>query len=215
MSSREQTRNCQEWVAVLRRMEAIDWDLQVSPGAARLARIVFSYLNRASRKAWPSQGRLALDLGCSERTIRNQLDELEKRGHIRIEAYRGRGLTNLISFLPASKDDLAAVKKRGNRLPPKTPNKQENNCRPTAQKPENPRPENRKLISDRTLLNNFPEVESGPTGGVGKEAGLLWADIGEPQSFEEFEAETIEMLRPGYRRIEVEVDPSQIDLSRI
>ena len=72
------------------------YDQDLSP----LARLLYCCLlsldyadketHRRKRKVWPSQGLLAAMLGCSGRTVRRCIDELEERRYIMTEN-RGRG----------------------------------------------------------------------------------------------------------------------------
>jgi biotin operon repressor len=62
--------------------------------AFRLAVLIGSYLNSTSGDAWPSQARLAADLGLGRRTIQYALDALVAAGYLAVEVSKGRGHTN-------------------------------------------------------------------------------------------------------------------------
>jgi hypothetical protein len=55
----------------------------------RLAYAIIQYTNKNSRKAWPFQETLAADLGVTDRTVRNGIANLVKRGHLTV-TLRGR-----------------------------------------------------------------------------------------------------------------------------
>jgi hypothetical protein len=55
----------------------------------RLAYAITQYIDKFSRKAWPFQETLAADLGVTDRTVRNGIANLVKRGHLTV-TMRGR-----------------------------------------------------------------------------------------------------------------------------
>jgi DNA-binding transcriptional regulator YhcF (GntR family) len=65
-------------------------DRNVPHLAARVAVLISNYLNRTSGDAWPSQGKLAADLGVARRTIQYALDALVGTGHLAVEVSRGK-----------------------------------------------------------------------------------------------------------------------------
>jgi hypothetical protein len=76
--------------------------IQVSPlissGAKSLYLVLLHYFQQ-SDSCFPGQERLALDLGCSSRSVRDYIDELTK---VRLISYRrvGLGRTNIYTLLP-------------------------------------------------------------------------------------------------------------------
>ena len=67
----------------------LDWiervvrDHTVQPSACRVATLIgLYYLNRTSGDAWPSQSKLAADLGVSRSTMQRALNELAGSGHM-------------------------------------------------------------------------------------------------------------------------------------
>jgi len=71
--------------------EQIDTDRETVPGAKpisaldfRLAYRITQYTNKYSRKAWPFQKTLAAELDVTDRTVRNGLANLVKRGHLTV-----------------------------------------------------------------------------------------------------------------------------------
>lgn len=65
------------------------------PGSAlRVALVVADHMNRKTGDAWPGQGRIAELCGLSRTGVRKAISMLEERGHLLVEAGRGRRLTS-------------------------------------------------------------------------------------------------------------------------
>lgn len=80
-------------------LEAATADTALPHLAVRLlARILLRYLNREFGYAWPSVGRLARDLGVSERSIQRCIGVLEDRCYLWVTHGGGSGRTNLFSI---------------------------------------------------------------------------------------------------------------------
>jgi biotin operon repressor len=72
-------------------IDRIVLDRNVPHFACRVAVLISNkYLNRTSGDAWPSQSKLAADLGVCRRTIQYALDTLIETGHIAVQVSRGR-----------------------------------------------------------------------------------------------------------------------------
>lgn len=145
------------------RLEAINLDRDVSATAFRVAFFIATYVNGQSGYAWPSQETIARGLGLCVRSVRNAIAELEGQGHVMVERHKGRGQTNKIAFVPATKADVDKLKKSGTEMPVKqaekrheladqTPDKPAPECRSTKPKTGNSVPKNRHESADRTFL---------------------------------------------------------------
>jgi hypothetical protein len=87
----ENIRTFTGWKLDLQR--AVRADHKVRPGAASLFSALMDHVNIISRKAWPSEGMLALSLGVSTKTIRKYLQELIDAKWIVIDGRSNRGTT--------------------------------------------------------------------------------------------------------------------------
>lgn len=87
----ENTRTFTGWKLDLQR--AVRADHKVRPGAASAFSALMDHVNINSRKAWPSEGMLALSLGVSTKTIRKYLQELTDAKWIVINGRSNRGTT--------------------------------------------------------------------------------------------------------------------------
>ena len=75
-------------------IERILIDQEITHLAFRVAVLISKYLNLTSGDAWPSQPRLAADLGVTTRGIQKALDALVAAGYLAVEVSKGRSLTN-------------------------------------------------------------------------------------------------------------------------
>ena len=75
-------------------LDVVVRDPRVSHLEFRLAYLISGYLNQTTGDAWPSQPRLAKELGVSTRSVQRCLDALVDLGHLRVEVGRGRNRTN-------------------------------------------------------------------------------------------------------------------------
>jgi DNA-binding transcriptional regulator YhcF (GntR family) len=75
-------------------IELILIDQEITHLAFRVAVLISKYLNLTSGDAWPSQSRLAADLGVTTRGIQKALDALVAAGYLAVEVSKGRSLTN-------------------------------------------------------------------------------------------------------------------------
>jgi hypothetical protein len=74
-------------------------DSDLTPLAIKVALALCRFINRQSRKAWPSQGTLARLVHASRTGTQNSLYQLAKRGHLETKVNRGRGRSN--TYRPA------------------------------------------------------------------------------------------------------------------
>jgi DNA-binding transcriptional MocR family regulator len=63
--------------------------LHASPPALRLWCVLWIYTGNGTHDAWPSQSRLADDMGCSRRTVQRIVDELVTLGAMHIQTRSG------------------------------------------------------------------------------------------------------------------------------
>ena len=68
--------------------------LELRPAAQKVAARLVEHLNMETGRCDPSVGRMARDLGLSERSVRRAIVELEQLGLLRRYVHAGRGLTN-------------------------------------------------------------------------------------------------------------------------
>jgi len=87
-------------------LDRVALDADLLPLAVRVAVRIVHHMNKDHDAVWPAQGTLAADLKKSRKGIQNALDDLKKRGHIRIEVGRGRGATN--RYIPILGGDKSA-----------------------------------------------------------------------------------------------------------
>jgi hypothetical protein len=73
-------------------IDRILMDQNITHLTFRVAVLIGRYLNRTSGDAWPSQRRLAAELGVTTRAIQLCLDGLA--GYLNVEVSKGRGHTN-------------------------------------------------------------------------------------------------------------------------
>ena len=64
------------------------------PNVFRLFYLITGYVNAATGDAWPSQERLARELGLTVRTVRDRTDWLVDNGYLEVTAGRGRSITH-------------------------------------------------------------------------------------------------------------------------
>jgi biotin operon repressor len=69
-------------------------DQNITHLSFRVAVLIGRYLNRTSGDAWPSQRRLAAELGVTTRAIQLCLDGLVAAGYLNVKVSKGRGHTN-------------------------------------------------------------------------------------------------------------------------
>jgi hypothetical protein len=69
-------------------------DTELMPLAVKIALALCRFINRQSRKAWPSQNTLAELANASRTGTQKALYQLTKRGHIETTVNRGRGRSN-------------------------------------------------------------------------------------------------------------------------
>src|SRR4051794_33469152 len=62
--------------------------------ALHVACAIREHINRDTRDAWPSQGRLANFLQISRRGLQKAIDQLRAHGHLEVTVNRGRGGSN-------------------------------------------------------------------------------------------------------------------------
>ena len=74
-------------------------DSELTPLAVKIALALCRFINRQSRRAWPSQGTLAGLVHASRAGAQNALYQLAERGHLETTVNRGRGRSN--SYRPA------------------------------------------------------------------------------------------------------------------
>src|SRR2546430_7262614 len=74
-------------------------DGELTPLAVKIALALCRFINRQSRRAWPSQGTLAGLIHESRAGTQNALYQLAERGHLETTVNRGRGRSN--SYRPA------------------------------------------------------------------------------------------------------------------
>jgi hypothetical protein len=72
----------------LRTMDALRRDKSLTPSARLVGLEIYGHLNKSSRKAWPSQERLANLLGFNLRTVKRAIVELVKRGWMTVDRNR-------------------------------------------------------------------------------------------------------------------------------
>ena len=65
-------------------LEQIAVDSELPASALRLALMIGKRMNQATMTSWPSIPTLAKELTISRQTVRNLLDALERRGHLRV-----------------------------------------------------------------------------------------------------------------------------------
>jgi hypothetical protein len=75
-------------------LDALARDHRISALAFRVAYVISGYVNRTCGHAWPSQDRLAREIGISSRAIRHNVDRLAGAGYLAITPAHGRGKTN-------------------------------------------------------------------------------------------------------------------------
>lgn len=75
-------------------LDVVVRDPKVSHLEFRLAYLISGYLNQTTGDAWPSQPRLAQELGVTTRSVQRCMDALVELGHLRVEVGRGRNRTN-------------------------------------------------------------------------------------------------------------------------
>jgi hypothetical protein len=69
-------------------------DSELTPLAVKIALALCRFINRQSRRAWPSQGTLAGLVHASRAGTQNALYQLTERGHLETTVNRGRGRSN-------------------------------------------------------------------------------------------------------------------------
>ncbi len=62
--------------------------------AFHVAFVIGQHINRESRKAWPSQTRIGVILGVTERAVRTAVKQLQDQGHLSVCVRHGRGDSN-------------------------------------------------------------------------------------------------------------------------
>lgn len=72
---------------------AVRADHKVNPAAASCFAALLDHVNSETRKAWPSEGWLAISLGVSTKTIRKYLQSLIEAKWIKAEGRSSRGTT--------------------------------------------------------------------------------------------------------------------------
>lgn len=77
-------------------------DTDLAPLAVKIALALCNFINRQSRKAWPSQDTLAKLVHASRTGTQNGLYQLAKRGHLETIVSRGRGRSN--TYRPRLRD---------------------------------------------------------------------------------------------------------------
>lgn len=95
-------------------------DPRIPRGASLLFTRLIEYHNTRTGRCYPSQRRLARDLGVEQRTIRNWISSLSKFGYVSLLPKGGRGGTNAYEiWLPSGKMEfkdaekaLQAIRKR-------------------------------------------------------------------------------------------------------
>lgn len=102
----------QAWLARMRRLSIIMLDPALGELAKCVAYRLFDRINRESRKAFPGQLRLAIELSCTDRSIRRALEQLERGGHVSTTHYSSKLRTNEYELIEASKVDLELAEAR-------------------------------------------------------------------------------------------------------
>jgi hypothetical protein len=77
-------------------------DGELTPLAVKIALALCRFINRQSRRAWPSQGTLAELVHASRAGTQNALYQLTERGHLETTVNRGRGRSN--TYRPALRE---------------------------------------------------------------------------------------------------------------
>lgn len=75
-------------------LEAVARDANLRASASRLAIVLSGFINRETGDAWPSIGRLAAELGMSERGVQKAVEALVEREHLDCHVGGGRSSTN-------------------------------------------------------------------------------------------------------------------------
>jgi hypothetical protein len=107
-------------------LEQVALDPNLLASALRVVALLCArYLNSTSGTAWPSEPRMAADIGMTDRGIRKAISSLAEAGHLKIERGRGRGNTN--KYAPIVKTTNAGSpsedQKRGTTVPVLEPEK--------------------------------------------------------------------------------------------
>jgi len=96
---------------VFQRQQLILADRQLTASAKVVGLHLLEYVNRGTKDARPSQGRLAKCLGLCRRTVQNGLYRLAERSHFKVDINRGRGCTNRYHPIPTAEElKLAAMR---------------------------------------------------------------------------------------------------------
>lgn len=141
------TRSAGPWVAL---PVSVLRDERLSPQAKLLYALLRDYAGRDGH-AFPGQDRLARDLGCTDRAIRNWLRELSDLGFVEVER-RGRTKTNLYWIADTPQDS-------GNAGQQPTPHQAQGSHHGSERNHRSDHPSERKQRSgqerkDRSALNN-------------------------------------------------------------
>lgn len=87
------------------RMKCVAFDTRLSSTAIRLAAVIYyGCLDEVSGTSEYGQKALAKAIGAKVKTVQNAVRELEDAGHVHVDRYKGKGGTNLITWLPATQD---------------------------------------------------------------------------------------------------------------
>lgn len=93
------------------RLKVITFDTSLKPMARCVAfTIYYGFLNHKTGETFVGQDTLGQAVSTTDRTIRDAVDDLERRGHITVARHKGPGGTNIIRFVPATDDDVKKVR---------------------------------------------------------------------------------------------------------
>lgn len=106
------------------RMKCISFDHRLSSTAVRVAMIIYyGFFNHRTGTTEVGQSAIAGAMGKDTdkkdgggvRTVRDAMSELAARGHVVLDRYKGGGGTNVVTFLPATDEDVARIRAAGKR----------------------------------------------------------------------------------------------------